>query len=130
MTHDYPLNLNEEITAVATIILDSQSMLGMCFAVGSMYLDDMDQEPRRGRILLFVSNPDKPSLENSHGPYLLTTADVDGCVYAINNIAGKIVAAVNTGVSVQYDLLLDSAYPFTGRSSSSKCRPVMIIVPS
>ncbi|KAH8114589.1 mono-functional DNA-alkylating methyl methanesulfonate N-term-domain-containing protein, partial [Phellopilus nigrolimitatus] len=92
-THDYALEPYEEVTAVATVNLDGQNGCRMLFAIGTMYDDETEREPSRGRILIFA-----PDQNKFH--HLLASAEACGCVYAMDCVKGKLVAAINTGVVI------------------------------
>jgi len=69
------------------------------FAVGTVFMDDAEVEPSKGRILVFsVSPQDSAAGNHSRGSWLLTSEDVSGCVYAIDCIEGLLLVAVNSAV--------------------------------
>ncbi|THH03261.1 hypothetical protein EW145_g6399 [Phellinidium pouzarii] len=99
-THDFSLETEEEITAVAAVTLETQYGNEMVFAVGSVYFDDTEGEPSRGRIFIFSAGISTTSSDRKGPPQLLADTQAHGCVYALACIQGKLVAAVNTGVVI------------------------------
>lgn len=87
----------EEVTSLCTARLDLREKEKSYFAVGTMFYEDMENEPSRGRVLLFdVDGLDTRSVL----PHLAAQLEIKGCAYAMTSQNGKLVAAVNTGVSL------------------------------
>ncbi|KAI5118862.1 hypothetical protein M0805_005306 [Coniferiporia weirii] len=98
-TYSFTLEPYEEVTAAAAVNLELHHSDDMYFAVGSMYYDDAESEPNRGRVLIFSTGLETPaSTCQNKLPQLLAEADARGCVYALACTQGKLVAAINTGV--------------------------------
>lgn len=95
--YEYVLKDAEEVASLCTARLDLRGNEKSYFAVGTMFYEDMESEPSRGRVLLF--NVD--GLETrSVLPHLAAQTEIKGCAYALMSQNGKLVAAVNTGVSL------------------------------
>lgn len=62
------------------------------FVVGTGYSYPTEDEPTKGRILIFTVS------ENSRRSHLEATLDISGCCYSIESIDGNLVAAVNSKV--------------------------------
>lgn len=94
--YEYDLKDAEEVTSLCTARLDLRGNEKEYFAVGTMFYEDMENEPSRGRVLLFdVDGPESRSV-----PHLAAETKIKGCAYALMSQNGKLVAAVNTGVSL------------------------------
>lgn len=94
--YEYDLKDAEEVTSLCTARLDLRGNEKEYIAVGTMFYEDMENEPSRGRVLLFdVDGP-----ESQNVPHLAAETKIKGCAYALMSQNGKLVAAVNTGVSL------------------------------
>ncbi|EJC97967.1 uncharacterized protein FOMMEDRAFT_162310 [Fomitiporia mediterranea MF3/22] len=94
-THEISLEPNEEITAVALVSLDCGIGWDTFFAVGSVYFDETEREPSRGRILIISTGS-----KRNQTPHILASTEVKGAVNALTCIQGKLVVAINTSVDV------------------------------
>lgn len=69
-----------------------------CFCLGTFIYKSEETEPSSGRLLLFTAIPDLLK-KSSLNLLMLTSAEVNGCVYALGAVGHNIVAAVNSAVS-------------------------------
>lgn len=76
----------------------SEQRLSPYFVVGTAYLDAMNEESTRGRILLFAVENGKISL--------VASLEVNGAVYDVAVVNGRIVAAINSKVIVFSSLIM------------------------
>ncbi|KAI0084181.1 CPSF A subunit region-domain-containing protein [Irpex rosettiformis] len=84
---------DEDVTAVKSLSGSSISA-SAAFCVGTLRAQVGEREPSLGRLLLFeISGPAKDLK-------LISSREVDGCVYAIDAVNGLIAAAVNTSVDL------------------------------
>lgn len=72
------------------------------FVCGTYYYDASEKEPSKGRLLLFRARPQRQPEFDDLRPlnYLVTADETLGCVYAIDGVKGKLVAAINTSVGL------------------------------
>lgn len=92
----YTCETSECITAVAAMSpTPSGSSDGPVnlFCLGTYKHEDSEREPTKGRLIL-LSVHDATSQEL----HVVTTRNVDGCVYALTIVGSFIVAAVNSAV--------------------------------
>ena len=94
--------MNEEVTTVDAVKLSS----GRFFAVGTMFFDSNEREPTRGRIIVFAVYDHESQTRVSS--YVAAETHVNGCVFAVSCMQGKIVAAVNSGVCFLFMTLGES----------------------
>lgn len=99
--YDFHLDAFEEVTAVSSVKLGEQESTGPYFTVGSVYLDETEREPSRGRLLVFSRKHERFQLVSSF--------EAHGSVHALTSIHGRLVAAINTSVSkaVRFDEFTD-----------------------
>lgn len=96
VSYEYMLQTNEEVASLCTAELDDGDDRRPYFAVGTMFYDSMEKEPSRGRVLLFDVDGFYSARKGGH---LIASAEIKGCAYALGSVDGKLVVAVNTGVS-------------------------------
>jgi DNA damage-binding protein 1 len=90
----------EEVYSISTVSLHDGLEDRSFFAVGTVFVNDTEVEPSRGRVLIFSVSPrDSAAGTHSRGSWLLTSGDVSGCVYALACTEGLLLAAVNSAVS-------------------------------
>jgi DNA damage-binding protein 1 len=98
---------SEEVYSVSTVNLHDGLEDASFFALGTVFMDDAEVEPSKGRIMIFsVSPQDSTTGTQSRGSWLLTSEDVSGCVYALTCIDGLLLAGVNS--AVRFILVLTS----------------------
>lgn len=80
-----------------TAQLEAQSRPFFC--LGTVVHNDEDKEPTQGRLLVFSAYASPVPKQNSTVELsLLASAEVNGCVYALKMVKGKIIAAINSSV--------------------------------
>ncbi|KAL5524495.1 hypothetical protein ACEPAF_9635 [Sanghuangporus sanghuang] len=95
VTHEFSLETNEEITAVAAVSLELRGGRESFFVVGSTYFSESEREPSRGRLLIFSTGTG-----GRQYPHLFAAAQTKGAVNALACVEGKLVAAINTSVEI------------------------------
>lgn len=102
---------DEVITAVTTIHITIDGKSQLFFCVGTFISHDGEKEPTKGRLLvLSTQTPSVQTKESALELRLDAAVDLPGCVYAFTIVDSKIVAAVNSSVS----LISHLPFPFEG----------------
>ena len=94
----YRCKPNEEITSLVSLVSGTENQEHCLFCLGTFIYSPEEMEPSSGSLLIFKAIPDalkKPNLNLS----ILTSAKVQGCVYALRVVGNNIVAAINSAVS-------------------------------
>lgn len=95
----YNCENDEEITSVASFRTRVEDEDKPFFCLGTMIYKAEEKEPAVGRLLVFTAyTPTNSTKTSSLELSLVTSAKVEGCVYALKMVDGKIVAAVNSSV--------------------------------
>jgi DNA damage-binding protein 1 len=89
---------DEEITALETLSLTSDGHAhGLSYiCVGTFFYQADETEPTEGRVLVFRTYEVPPS--SSQQLSLVTSVQVEGCVYAMANANGMLAVAINASV--------------------------------
>ncbi|KDQ62210.1 hypothetical protein JAAARDRAFT_121297 [Jaapia argillacea MUCL 33604] len=95
---EYVCEGDEEITAVSTFGIVVEGIATSYFAVGTVCYGDAEDEPTRGRLLIFNPAQRESGMFGDLSLALVGSAEVNGCVYAIANVGALLAAAVNTSV--------------------------------
>ncbi|KIM43302.1 hypothetical protein M413DRAFT_444121 [Hebeloma cylindrosporum] len=95
----YKCNPNEEIISVVSFTGHLEAQQRPFFCLGTIVHDDEDKEPTQGRLLILSAYTSPVPTQNSTVELsLLTSTEVNGCVYALKVVKGKIIAAINSSV--------------------------------
>lgn len=95
----YNCENDEEITSVASFKIQVQDEEKPLFCLGTMLFKDEEKEPSVGRLIIFTAyTPINSTKTSSLELSLVASTKVEGCVYALKIVDGKIVAAVNSSV--------------------------------
>jgi DNA damage-binding protein 1 len=88
---EFTCEVDEEIASLETLVLGKQTF----FCVGTWYYQPKENEPSRGRVLIFQTrSPSHNELELD----LAASMKVQGCVYGLAAINGLLAATVNSAV--------------------------------
>jgi len=68
------------------------------FCLGTMIFKADEKEPSSGRLLVLTAYSGAVSRTSTLEISVVASAEVKGCVYALQNVDGKLVAAVNSSV--------------------------------
>lgn len=77
---------------MASVNLGVLGMTEPYFAVGTVFIDDTEREPSRGRVILYA-------FKNTYFQQCCVM-ETRGSVYALASLQGKLLAAINTGVRI------------------------------
>lgn len=93
----YSQTLIEVAVSITSIKSEnSNGSSGILYAVGTAFLVEEEPEPTKGRIHLFQWDPEKCKLET------VLVHDVNGAVYRLVDFNGRLLAAINSSVSISY----------------------------
>ncbi|KAF8967077.1 CPSF A subunit region-domain-containing protein [Flammula alnicola] len=103
---------NEEITSALTFKSLVENQEKPFFCLGTVVYKEEEIEPTSGRLLIFTAYTSAaPTKTSSLELSLVASAEVKGCVYALKNVEGKIVAAINSCVLLyQLDISSDESF--------------------
>ncbi|KZS90527.1 hypothetical protein SISNIDRAFT_457686 [Sistotremastrum niveocremeum HHB9708] len=94
---------SEEIYSVTKLDLICDGVHESFFGVGTVFMQENEVEPSKGRLLLFQGTVNSEKASNpSDRPksWLLSSIELPGCIYSITSCKGFIVAAVNSAVCI------------------------------
>ncbi|KAH9480543.1 DNA damage-binding protein 1a [Psilocybe cubensis] len=95
----YNCDTDEEITSVASLRIQVQGEEKPLFCLGTMIYKSEENEPSVGRLLVFTAyTPSNSTKTSTLELSLLASTKVEGCVYALSIVNGKLVAAVNSSI--------------------------------
>jgi DNA damage-binding protein 1 len=87
----------EELTSLHTLTADVNGHSTALFCVGTVYNSFEEREAAKGRLLIFMAESQAPISPNLRLT-LVTSEDVQGCVYALASVNGMVAAAINSSV--------------------------------
>lgn len=97
----YKTEPNEEITSILSFKAVVEDQEKPFFCLGTVIYKEEELEPTSGRLLIFTAHSSTVATKTSSLELsLVTSSKVKGCVYALKEVEGKIIAAVNSSVCV------------------------------
>ncbi|KDR82646.1 hypothetical protein GALMADRAFT_837022 [Galerina marginata CBS 339.88] len=95
----YQCEPDEEIASVTSFTATVENQEKPFFCLGTMVYKAEEKEPSSGRLLVFTAyTATNSSRTSSLELSLVASTEVEGCVYALKNVNGRLVAAVNSSI--------------------------------
>ncbi|KAF9561348.1 hypothetical protein CPC08DRAFT_689138 [Agrocybe pediades] len=95
---EYTCEENEEVTSLVSFTGTENGEEKPFFCLGTMIFNPEEKEPSAGKLHVFTAYSGNVGRKSTLELSLVASAEVKGCVFALQSVDGKIAAAVNSSI--------------------------------